>query len=598
MTLSPAGKAADLGLASVVELFRARAQAQPDRRAYTFLENGEVEMSVVTYAELDRQSRAIAATLQQRLAPGSRALLLYPPGLEFIAAFLGCLYAGVLAVPAYPPHPARMARTLPRLLAIVRNAEIGAVLCIESIAATASTILKEIPAMSRVDVVLTDRIDLSLAGVWSEPLLGSDSLAFLQYTSGSTAAPKGVMVSHGNLLHNLAYLNECEGNGTDSCGVSWLPAYHDMGLIEGILLPAFGLYPAYLMSPAAFLQKPLRWLQAISRYQATNSGGPNFAYDLCVRKITAEQRAQLDLSRWRVAYNGSEPVRNTTLESFAATFAECGFRSESHRPTYGLAEATLLVSTTPPRSRPKIITVDAPELANDRLLETTQTDRTPISLVACGSPDLKTKAVIVHPQKLTRMPEGEIGEIWVAGPGVAQGYWQRPEESERVFKARIADSGAEPFLRTGDVGCFWRNELFITGRIKDTIIIRGRKLYPQDIEFTVENIHSAIRPGCSAAFSVTATAEERLVVAAEIDHGLVRRFADERARDLQELIANVREAIAEQHEVQAYAVLLVAPGSIPKTSSGKCQRFECRSGFQRGTLETVAHWIGASDPAG
>ncbi|MGH8694812.1 MAG: AMP-binding protein, partial [Burkholderiales bacterium] len=375
MRLSDTEKTTPSGFRSIVEMFRACAEAKRDGRGYVFLENGETEASVLTYGELDRQSRAIAATLQHSVAPGARALLMYPPGLEFIAAFLGCLYAGVLAVPAYSPHPARLARSLPRLRAIARDAEISVVLCTESIAAMSPALLKEAPELAQARILATDRIDPSPADTWKEPAIGPDTLAFLQYTSGSTAEPKGVMVSHGNLLHNLAYMNECEGNDTSSCSVSWLPVYHDMGLIEGILLPAFGRYPAYLLAPMAFLQRPLRWLTAISRYRATSSGGPNFAYDLCVRKITPEQRQQLDLSCWHVAYNGSEPIRETTLASFTETFADCGFRAESHRPTYGLAEATLLVSASARLTQPTTRTVDATALANDRVLELTQPSR-------------------------------------------------------------------------------------------------------------------------------------------------------------------------------------------------------------------------------
>lgn len=576
---------------SVAGIFRDCAEAQPDARAYVFLENGETEAAAQTYGEIDQKSRAIAATLQQSVAAGTRALLVYPPGLDFIAAFVGCLYAGVIAVPAYPPQPARLERTLPRLRAIAQDAGIAVVLCTGAIAAMWPALRKDAPELAQVRMLATDGVDLSLADAWREPPIGPDTLAFLQYTSGSTATPKGVMVRHCNLLHNLAYLNECEGNDAASCGVSWLPVYHDMGLIEGVLLPAFGRYPAYLMAPTAFLQGPVRWLNAISRYRATNSGGPNFAFDLCARKVTAEQRRQLDLSCWRVAYDGAEPIRQGTLANFARTFAGCGFRAESIRPTYGLAEATLLVTTSPRHTRPTTRTVDAAALANDRVVEIAQPGPAAVTLVACGSPLNETSVTIVHPHERVRKPQGEVGEIWIGGPGVAGGYWRRPEETERVFGARLADSGEGPFLRTGDMGFIWRGELFITGRIKDTIIIRGRKLYPQDIEFTVESAHPAIRRGCSAAFSVTEGDAERLVVALEVDGKAAAPPADARPPDPREVIDGVREAVAERHEVQVYGVLLLAPGNLPKTSSGKCQRFACRAGFQDGTLETLARWV-------
>jgi acyl-CoA synthetase (AMP-forming)/AMP-acid ligase II len=578
---------------SVVDIFRSRAATQADSRAYVFLENGESEGAALTYAELDARSRAVAAVLQQSVAPGGRALLMYPPGLEFIVAFLGCLYARVLAVPAYPPSSARMTRALPRLRAIAGDAEVEIVLCNAAVAGLLTALTGEAPELAQAKIVVTDNIDPAGASTWRAPDIGLDTLAFLQYTSGSTASPKGVMVSHGNLLHNLAYLDDCEGNDASSCSVSWLPVYHDMGLIEGVLLPAYGGYPAYQMAPTAFLQKPLRWLQAISRYRATNSGGPNFAYDLCLRKLTDEQRAGLDLSSWRVAYNGAEPIRQATLESFSAAFATCGFNADSMRPTYGIAESTLLVSTSARHALPTSRRMDGAALANDLAREVMAPSLPAATLVACGTPGNGTQVVIADAEALVRKEPGQIGEIWIAGPSVAQGYWRRPEDTARIFNAHLACTGEGPFLRTGDLGFFWRNELFITGRIKDTIIVRGRKLYPQDIEHTMESMHPAIRPGCSAAFSVPDKDGERLVVAAEVDSRANTQPADAQ-QGARRLIDDLREAIAEMHEVQAHAILLLAPGSLPKTSSGKIQRFLCRAGFLEGTLEMVAEWVQAA----
>ena len=587
---------------SVAEILRFRAQVQKERRGYVFLPDGQTEGASLTYGELDRQSRGIAAALQESHSGGERALLVYPPGLEFIAAFFGCLYAGVVAVPAYPPHPARPSRGLSRLRAIAGDAEVTVVLTTESIASMAAVLWVEAPELAGARWLATDRLGPERAEAWQEPQLDPRTLAFLQYTSGSTAAPRGVMVSHRNLLHNLAYIRYCEENDADTVSVSWLPVYHDMGLIEGILEPAFGGYPAYLMAPASFLQRPLRWLAAISRYRATNSGGPNFAYDLCARKITPEQSRELDLSSWRVAYNGAEPVRKETLERFLKVFGACGFRWKAFYPGYGLAEATLVVSSGRQADEPVFQAVNARGLAADRVegLGTTERDR--ITLVACGRPSFGTRVVIAHPDHRTPCAPGEVGEIWVSSPSVALGYWNRAKETERTFHAYLANTGEGPFLRTGDLGFILQGELFVTGRLKDVIIIRGRKHYPQDLELTVEQSHPAIRPGCSAAVSVPGPGgEECLVVLAEVDpRGLARDGSAPGAAGTSGLpaIDAIREAVAEHHDLQVCAVSLLAPGSLPKTSSGKLQRHACRTAFVAGTLESVIQWVHAPGRVG
>ncbi|MGK3992297.1 non-ribosomal peptide synthase/polyketide synthase [Sorangium sp. So ce1024] len=570
---------------TLVDLLRFRATEQPDRLAYNFLLDGETQEATLTYAQLDRRARAIGATLESRGARGARVLLLFPPGLEYAAAVLGCLYAGAVAVPAYPPDPARLGRTLPRLQALIADAQASFALTLEAILPMVSALAEQSEALKSLRWLATDGVEDGAADAWRDPAATGDTLAILQYTSGSTAAPRGVMLTHGNLLHNSAAIHRCFEHSTESRGVIWLPPYHDMGLIGGVLQPLCGGFPVVLMSPLDFLRRPLRWLQAISRYRATTSGGPNFAYDLCVRKVTEEQIAALDLSSWDLAFNGAEPIRAETLDRFAETFAPCGFRREAFYPCYGLAEATLIVSGGRKERPPTVRAFDRGALQRSRAVEEPAGEGGGARrLVGCGASIPGHEVLVVDPESMTAAPAGQLGEIWVSGVSVAQGYWNRQEETTATFGARLR--GREgTFLRTGDIGFLQGGELFVTGRSKDLIILRGRNHYPQDIELTVERCHPAVRQGCSAAFSVEApaeeraAAEERLVVVAEIDAS--------RAPDAQAIAAAVRGAVAEQHELQAHAVVLLRPGSIPKTSSGKIQRRACRAGFLSGELEAL-----------
>lgn len=503
-----------------IELLRNRAINQPDQIAYRFFQDGELETGSFTYAQLDQRARTIATKLQSLEATGTRALLLYPPGLEFIAAFFGCLYAGVVAVPAYPP---RRNQSLARLQAILSNAE-------ATIALTTTTLLdditrrfQEFSEFTQLRWLATDPLSDIEADVWQPLAIDGDQLAFLQYTSGSTGTPKGVMVSHANLMHNSALIQRCFADTPSSCGVSWLPPYHDMGLIGGILQPLYVGAPMLLMPPLAFLQKPFRWLDLISRYKGTSSGGPNFAYDLCVRKLTPEHRERLDLSSWQLAFTGAEPVRSETLEQFAAVFADCGFREAALHPCYGMAETTLMVSGGVKTMPPIYHRVVGTALEQNRVVaaKTLEDSRT---IVGCGQAGLDYQVLIVNPDTCLPCAEHEVGEIWVAGPSVAQGYWNRAEETQTTFQAHLANTGAGPFLRTGDLGFLLNGELFITGRIKDLMIIRGQNHYPQDIELTVENSHPALRSGCGAAFTVEVKREERLVIVQEVERTHLRQL--------------------------------------------------------------------------
>ncbi|MEH1940520.1 MAG: amino acid adenylation domain-containing protein [Nostoc sp.] len=566
--------------ATVVDVLRERALQTPDKQAFTFLEDGETQEATFTYDELDRRSRAIASQLQALGLSGKRAILLYPPGLDYLSAFFGCLYAGVVAVPAYPPQNLRK---IPRLQAISTDTQASVALTTTVILSTLQSILVQQTNLGNLHWLTTDDLTQGIEDSWQEPAINADTLAFLQYTSGSTGTPKGVMLSHGNLLHNAGVTYQLMGHSPESQFVSWLPAYHDMGLIGGILQPLYGGFHCVLMSPASFLQSPYRWLQAISRYKGTTSGGPNFAYDLCIQRITQQQKEALDLSSWSVAFNGAEPVRQDTLERFAAAFTECGFSPEAFYPCYGMAEATLIVSGGVKKALPEIVTIEKFALSNNQVMEASAESEHTQTFVSCGQVVPLQKIAIVNPETLTRCQANEVGEIWVSGPSIGQGYWNRPQETEQTFHAYLKDTHQVPFLRTGDLGFLHNEELFITGRAKDLIIIRGRNLYPQDIELTTERSHSSLRSGSGAAFSVEVGNQEQLVVVQELEF---------RAKpNVEEVIAAIRQAVAEEHEVQVHAVILIKPGSLPKTSSGKIQRRATKADFLADQLKIVGSSI-------
>lgn len=547
---------------SLIDLLRERAATSPDRRAYSFLDDGETVGASVTWGELERRSRAIAVAIANRVEPGARVLVMFPPSLDFVPAFFGTVYAGAIAVPAYPPSGARADRTIARLEGMIADAGITLVVAPRGSGLAGIAALEDVPSLDPAAV----RDDL--ADEWRVPELTPQSLAFLQYTSGSTDSPRGVMVSHRNLLHNLSIAAADGGYDERSLSVSWLPINHDMGLINGVLQPAYSGCQAYLMAPAAFLQRPARWLQAISRLGATHSGGPNFAYDLCVRRVSDGDCATLDLSGWRVAYNGSEPVRRSTLEAFQRKFGSRGFRWETFSPAYGLAEATLLVANVPAGMAP-VFRGDA---------------------VASGILTGGARLLIVDPATRRRLPDGTTGEIWVAGDSVARGYWNRVEETGETFVA-YTDDWEGPFLRTGDLGAIHDGRLFVTGRIKDVLIVRGAKHYPQDLELTAERAHPALRPGGSAAVALDDGHEERIAIVAEVDP---RELTRSDVLDLSQVVIAIRVAIASAHHLSLFNVTLVQAGTLPKTTSGKLQRYLCREGLVKGTLAPITSWT--SDP--
>ena len=564
--------------ANLVDLLRARAAEHGSRVAFRFLNDGENEESRITYGELESQARTIAASLVSHAAAGERALLFYTPGLEFVAAFWGCLYAGVVAVPVFP---ARLHRQLPRLLAIAADSEAKFVFTTARIQSQSEDLFPRAPELKKLRWLATDDLAPTLAEGWRDPGATADTLAFLQYTSGSTAAPRGVMVTHGNLLHNLACLREVFQFSLESVGVTWLPHFHDMGLIGGLLQPIFAGGEMIVMPPSAFLQRPGRWLGAVSRYQATTMVAPNFAYELCAQKIPAADLESLDLSNVKVALCGAEPVRPGTLAQFAEAFGPCGFRREAFRPAYGLAEATLIVSGRSNGGEPFTPVVDAEDLRRNRVKPAEADVARRRVLVGCGGIAPGMRVTVVDPDTFAPCAPDRVGEIWVCGPSVASGYWRKPEETQRTFGAHLA-SGEGPFLRTGDLGFLDRGQLLVTGRLKDLIIVRGSNHYPHDLEYTVERSHRALRPAAGAAFSIDADGAERLIIVQEV--------SDPGSVPCEDAIAAIRRALTESHEVGPDTIVLIEPRSIPRTSSGKIQRYACREAFLAGSLGVVHEW--------
>jgi acyl-CoA synthetase (AMP-forming)/AMP-acid ligase II len=537
-----------------------------------------LEIGHLTYADLDLRARAIAAGLQKISSAKDRILLLFPPGLDFVTAFFACLYAGNLPVVVYPP---RRNQSMNRLSAIVADAKPAVALTTATSLTHTRELFAQLSCADTLRWLTTESICNDLADQWHDPQSTSDDIAFLQYTSGSTSEPKGVAVSHGNILHNEKMIQRAFQHDEQTVVVGWLPPYHDMGLIGNVLQPLYVGCRCILMSPVAFLLRPVRWLEAISRYRATTSGAPNFAYDMCVRKISASQRENLDLRSWKVAYNGSEPVQRETMERFAKAFGGCGFRAEAFYPCYGLAEATLFVTGGMVQEQPIAYAANADKLAENQICPVELGAGDARWLVSSGHGWEDQRIAIVDPKTLTRCADGAIGEIWVAGANVAQGYWQRPTESAAVFQAMFRDTGEGPFLRTGDLGFVLHGELFVTGRLHDLLIIRGRNYYPQDIELTVERAHPALRPGCGAAFTIDHIADPRLVVAHEVERHIG-------AVDSEKIAADVRQAVAVEHDLNVTMVLLLKTGTIPRTSSGKVRRSACRMGFLQETLSLVA----------
>lgn len=562
---------------NLVDSLRYWTEQTPDRTAYYF-SDGEEEEITLTYEALDRRARAIGAHLVSLGMRGERVLLLYPPGLDFVSGFMGCLYAGATAIPAYPP---RRNRYMSRIDAISEDAQAKAALTVADVADRVQGLLKGAPSLEAATWVATDQIPDAAADDWEPPTLEPSSLGVLQYTSGSTGNPKGVMLSHGNIIHNCRLIVHSFEANSETVGLSWLPTYHDMGLVGGVLLPLFIGRPNVLMSPMSFLQKPVRWLRGVTKYNITISGGPNFAYDLCVDKITDEELEGLDLSKWLVAFNGAEPIRTTTLNAFIDRFASVGFRREACYPCYGMAETTLIVTGSYRKDPPIIRAFDGAALDEHRVVPAAIDEEGVRELVGCGHVLPEEEVIIVDPESCKRLPEHQVGEIWVRSPSVGQGYWDKPEITKETFQATTS-RGDGSYLRTGDLGFMDDGELFVTGRLKDLIIVRGVNRYPQDIEQTVERTDPRLQAGAAAAFAVDLNGRECLIVLTEVERT--------RHKDWSKVIQAIRSNVTREHELPPDVIALVRFGSMPKTSSGKIQRHACRDAFLEDSLPVIARW--------
>ncbi|MEM6252537.1 MAG: AMP-binding protein [Cyanobacteria bacterium P01_D01_bin.156] len=582
--------------ATLVNVLQWRALHEPDRVACQFLSADvsdiakAVQDNYLSYADLDRRATLISKCLQRYLSQHSSPqpiLLAYVPGLDFIAGLFGCWYAGAIAVPV---RPSKRHQSGERWRHILNDAQAVGVLTTQSLLPQVKDLTAD-QTTERFFCLATDRFDeQSSSQVLSAPnpsIRNIDAgLALLQYTSGSTSHPKGVMVSHANLMNNLEAIYRRFGHSGDSHGVIWLPPYHDMGLIGGILQPIYGGFPVTLMSPESFLRQPIRWLQAISHFRATTSGGPDFAYEYCLQRTTLEQRKNLDLSSWQLAFTGAEPVRAKTLTDFSNTFAEYGFQAKAFYPCYGLAEATLLVSGGHRGTAANSLSLSRESLNHGNVVEVPVSSEGAVSIVSCGEVDNNTDLVIVNSERSEPCPTDQIGEIWVTGHGIAQGYWQSPEATQESFNAYLSD-GRGPYLRTGDLGFYNGQNLYITGRLKDLIVIRGRNHFPQDIEQTVVQSHPDLSQQ-NAAFSIDIDGQESLVIFQEIKREALRRL------DAELIFSAIRAAVSQHHGLHASMIWLLKPSHLPQTTSGKVQRHACKTALRERTITPVAEWSNAS----
>lgn len=549
-----------------------RATTQPDSLAFTYLNDGITPSQTLTYRELHHQSQVIADHLQDCLSPGNRALLMFPPGLEFISAFFGCLYAGVIAVPTPELDPLRAKRSRPRICSIATDSQASIILTTKKLFGDSKEKLEELSKITPGKHLFIEEFPQGPPSQEDKSLELIHEIAFLQYTSGSTSSPKGVIVTQQCLTEQLNALTHSCGLTDKSISLNWMPHFHDYGLVNGLLLNVYLGTHTFVMAPTRFLRNPLSWLQAITKYQVTHSSGPNFAYDLCVTKTEPQERVNLNLQKWSFASCGAEPIRVETMDRFIQTFEPFGFNRRSFAPAYGLAEYTLAATITPHGSMPSHLEIDAQNLEKGLILPALTTARVTRRIVSCGCPVQGADLRIIDEKTHHHSLPDRIGEIWLAGPSVTNGYWQHRKETLQTFNAFTADTREGPFLRTGDLGFMREGNLYVTGRLKDLIIIRGNNYFPHDIERTVQESHLAFQQGTTAAFSVPIGSDEQLVVIQELRH-------HKSLADFEHLTSAIRQAVSLEHDLPVHAVVLVKPGSIPKTTSGKIQRQACKEAF-------------------
>ncbi len=564
------------------DILRRRAKLQKDELLYIFLADGENEKDKYSYKKLDHQAKAIAVEIQKISEKGDRVLMLFPSGMEYIVSLFGCFYSGTIAVPAYPP---RRNRNFFRIQSIINNSGATIAMTTKSIFNLIDRNFADEESLKGIKWIIFEDVNLDDEKNWNNPNLLPDDIALLQYTSGSTGAPKGVMVSHKNIVVNSEIIRKAfEYHQHHSLVVSWLPSFHDMGLIGCTFQPLYSGYPTVFMPPVSFLQKPENWFKAVTKYKGTSIGAPNFSYDYCTEKIAKEDLVNYNLSNLNNVFCGAEPIRKETFVNFTEKFKTSGFLKNAFYPCYGLAENTLIVTGGYNSDEPKYINIDSTFLEKNKIKILDKETENSKSFVGCGHVWNDTKVKIVNPEKFIECNNDEVGEIWVQGPSVCKGYWNNPEETERTFNAFLSDKKEGSFLRTGDLGFMYEDNLFVTGRIKDLIIIRGVNHYPHDIEHSTEKCHEALRPNSNAAFSVDIFNEERLVIVQEVERTHIRNL------NAEEIFENIRKTISKEFDLQIYAISLIKTGSIFKTSSGKIQRRACKKAFLENSLNEVVSW--------
>ncbi len=562
-------------------LLRIRAKQHPDKTVFIFLEDGINETARITYGELERKASLVAAALLEKNKKGERCILLFQAGIDFIVAFMGCLLAGVIAVPSYPP---RRNRKNERFQAIVDNCKPSVIIASDSIANDLQKNPEDHEKIKNIRLISFDKLEFSQENMVAKSEISKEDIAFLQYTSGSTGMPNGVMVSHGNLIHNSEIIKKAFNHDENLRGVNWLPPFHDMGLIGTLLQPIYVGGQNAIIPPTSFLRYPERWLKAITKYKGNTVGGPNFALDYCCDKISEEDKKEIDLSSVEIFFCGSEPIRESTLNRFSEYFMNCGFKAGMFYPCYGLAESTLICTGGDYKDKPAYFSAEKNSLETENKIRPVKGNKQALSFVACGYPFYDMEVIIADHNKKEICPNGQTGEIWVNGPSVCKGYWKNAVKTKGTFHAVLKNNEQQKYMRTGDVGFIHEGQLYITGRLKDLIIIRGQNFFPQDIENTVESCHQALRKYSGAVFSADIKQEERLVIVSEVERSYIRNL------DNEEVFNTIREAVSEEYNIAPFAMVLIKTGSILKTSSGKIQRLATKKAFLQNELNVIASW--------